>query len=67
MEAADRGKGHLPNASITLVKVDAGGKTGELLRYGDASHLLGPSSTKNVDALGHEDEAEAQAIFYKSD
>jgi len=37
------------NASITVIEIDSASANGELVRYSDTSHLIGPMVEENVD------------------
>jgi broad specificity phosphatase PhoE len=41
----------LYNTSITVVQVDEGGATGEVLVFADVNHLLTPATARNADEL----------------
>ncbi|KAG8993885.1 hypothetical protein FRB90_000572 [Tulasnella sp. 427] len=68
----DRFGGPLFNSSVTLVRVDEGGRLGEIVNYADVSHLLMRKvngrwelpSANNADVLSNEDEEERRAILY---
>ncbi|KIO34758.1 hypothetical protein M407DRAFT_240563 [Tulasnella calospora MUT 4182] len=66
----DKFGGPLFNSSITIVRVDEGGKKGEIIKYGDISHLLlakkdgkwEKPDANNADVLSNEDDEERRAV-----
>lgn len=66
----DKFGGPLFNSSVTLVRVDEGGNTGEIVKYGDISHLLlakkdgrwEKPDANNADVLSNEDDEERRAV-----
>ncbi|KAG8901028.1 hypothetical protein FRC01_009952, partial [Tulasnella sp. 417] len=69
----DKFGGPLFNSSITIVRVDEGGKTGEIVKYGDISHLLlakkdgkwEKPSANNADVLPNDGDEERRAAYMK--
>ncbi|KAG8954460.1 hypothetical protein FRC04_011787 [Tulasnella sp. 424] len=67
----DKFGGPLFNSSVSLVRVDEGGRTGEIVTYGDISHLLlvkkdgrwVKPDANNADVLSNEDDEERRAGF----
>ncbi|KAG8894639.1 hypothetical protein FRC00_008651 [Tulasnella sp. 408] len=58
------------NCSVTIVRVDEGGKSGEVVKYGDISHLLlakkdgkwEKPNANNADVLSNEDDEERRVV-----
>lgn len=48
------------NTSISVVRVDPGGKSGEILHVANIDHLIQPGTVDNPDLMEGEDEAEKE-------
>ena len=47
-------RGPVYNTSISVIQLDDGGSTGEVLGFAHIEHLISPATTQNADELGRE-------------